>query len=201
MRIEVSRPDVSRIKVSVVDTGIGISAVQIPKLFERFSQADSSTTRRYGGTGLGLAISKRLVELMGGEIGVASAPGQGSTFSFVLPLLDAAPESRPAAPLAAPLARAGTRPPEALDHPVGLQLLLVEDNPVNQRARAAHAREDGPQRGSGAERPRSRGAPGRASLRSGAHGLQMPEMDGLEATAYVRSPASAVRDRAIPSSP
>jgi signal transduction histidine kinase len=73
------------ITISVSDTGIGMTAEQMGKLFQEFSQADASTTRKYGGTGLGLAISRRFCQMMGGDITVASEPGRGSSFTIRLP--------------------------------------------------------------------------------------------------------------------
>jgi signal transduction histidine kinase/DNA-binding response OmpR family regulator len=105
-------------RISVHDTGIGIPADKQNLLFQKFSQADSSTTRKFGGTGLGLAISKKLVELMGGAIGISSAPGLGSTFWFTLRL---------------PLDRT---PPPGPRHAIDLtayRMLVVEDNEVNRR--------------------------------------------------------------------
>jgi signal transduction histidine kinase/ligand-binding sensor domain-containing protein/CheY-like chemotaxis protein len=107
------------IRFTVEDTGIGIPPAELPRLFEKFEQADATTTRRYGGTGLGLAICRQLVDLMGGEISAVSAPDEGSVFAFTLPLCDGVPP-----PLVAQLPRA--------PHTHRLKVLCAEDFPTNQ---------------------------------------------------------------------
>ena len=107
------------VRFDVTDTGIGLTEAQQARLFQAFSQADGSTTRKYGGTGLGLAICKRLVEMMGGEIGVASQPGSGSTFWFTVRF---EPQSAPVDAVV----------PEVLSVR-GKRALIVDDKPINCR--------------------------------------------------------------------
>jgi signal transduction histidine kinase/CheY-like chemotaxis protein len=136
VRLEVVPGADRAIVFRVIDTGPGIAEATLGRLFTPFTQADSATTRKYGGTGLGHAISRRLVTLMGGSIGVASEPGRGSTFWFLLPL-EAVPETavEPPCSIAVPpeiLLEAPRRPAETPSGPARGRVLVVEDNPVNQ---------------------------------------------------------------------
>ncbi|MDP3658816.1 ATP-binding protein [Phenylobacterium sp.] len=122
VRVEISRPG-EHLVLRVADTGLGIEPDARVKLFDKFVQADASTTRRFGGTGLGLAICRELVTMMGGDIAVESEPGRGSVFSVELPLMRAAANVD-----VAPPPTAVALPPMARE----LRVLVAEDNPMNQ---------------------------------------------------------------------
>ncbi|MBK8172312.1 MAG: PAS domain S-box protein [Sandaracinaceae bacterium] len=163
---------------SVTDTGIGIAASKLQRVFERFTQADSSTTRRFGGSGLGLTICKRLVELMGGTIWVHSVMNKGSEFAFAVPF-EASIEST----------RRDAGPVEAADAAplVPLRILLAEDSPDNCAITLAYL-ERTPYSLDIAET----GEVACTMFASGNYDLvlmdrQMPEMDGLTATRKIRA--------------
>lgn len=158
--------------VSVRDTGIGIPSDQVEHIFEPFTQADSSITRKYGGTGLGLAISKELVQLMGGSISLESEQGRGSTFSFALPLLPAHPALSPG-----PSSERAQRK---------LRTLVAEDDPMVRTLVQMILERQGLE-----VRLAENGREAVAKWQQGGTDLilmdlQMPEVDGLEATRQIR---------------
>jgi len=175
--------DAGGIRLSVSDTGIGIPADKMNALFEKFTQADSSTTRRYGGTGLGLAICRELAQLMGGSISVTSEEGKGSTFYAELPLAHGAAAAAAEAPA----------PAEEIEGR-SVRLLAAEDNPVNQKVLQAIVEPMDVELDIVAD--------GRAAVeawRSDAYDLilmdiQMPIMDGIAAAKAIRA-AEAAEDR------
>ncbi len=168
------------VRIAVADSGIGIRPEVKARLFNRFTQADGSTTRRFGGTGLGLAICKQLVERMGGEIDVESSPGAGSRFWFTV-----------AAPVASGLGRrdeAVESQPSLEAATPALRILVVEDNAINRRLMTELLRPGG--------HAVSTAATGVQALALLAEDpafdlvlmdLQMPQMDGLTATARIRA--------------
>jgi PAS domain S-box-containing protein len=168
-----SGAEICELHFAVRDTGIGIPKERIDRLFHSFSQADASTTRRYGGTGLGLAISKRLSELMGGKMWVESAVGTGSVFHFTIKA-----EMASATQLDAP----GQHPQLR-----GKRLLVVDDNAVNREIVKRHASAWGMV-------PRETGSPSEAlkwirrgdALDVAILDMQMPDMDGLELAREIR---------------
>jgi PAS domain S-box-containing protein len=180
----------AEMRISVRDSGVGIPDDKLEMIWEKFSQVDSSNTRRYGGTGLGLAIAKQLVDLMHGTIGVKSRMGQGSTFWFSLPLrLDLAQEA-PRLTVSAP--KTSARSPEP-----GLRVLLAEDNVVNQKVAAGMLQRLG--------FAADVAANGREAVERWAAteydvvfmDCHMPEMDGYDAAAELRRQEGGVRRTTI----
>jgi signal transduction histidine kinase/CheY-like chemotaxis protein/HPt (histidine-containing phosphotransfer) domain-containing protein len=177
------------IRFAVSDTGIGISEEAQQRLFQPFTQADSSTTRKYGGTGLGLAISKQLVGFMGGEIGVKSEPGKGSTFWFTVPLeKQTAAESQPdglkSQPNSAPAPSAA--PPSSREHREQIRILIAEDNAINREVVVLQL-----QRANYKADTVTNGREALEALEKNSYDIvlmdcQMPEMDGYQATKEIR---------------
>jgi len=163
------------LRFSVEDTGIGIPAEKHALIFDAFQQADGSTSRIYGGTGLGLAISKRLVEMMGGEIGVRSASGEGSCFYFTVAMQKAAavqnatPKDEHTVPAIAPL-----------------RILLAEDNPINQKLALRVLERNGHSVSVVSNGVQALDAAEREQFDLVLMDVQMPEMDGLTATRLLR---------------
>ncbi len=118
------------LRTEISDTGVGIPEESRHRIFDKFSQADASTTRKFGGTGLGLAISKRLMELMGGQLDFRSVSGRGSTFFLTLPMAPVGGSPAPA-PAAAAARKSRESRPEPI--PPGMHVLLAEDNIINQK--------------------------------------------------------------------
>lgn len=162
------------VRFTVRDTGIGIPAEALPRMFQKFEQADTTTTRRYGGTGLGLAICRQLVELMGGTIGVNSAEGQGSVFSVLLPLDDGV---EPAHVEHAPRAR----------HSHRLRVLCAEDFPTNQIIARLMVEEMGHEIDVVDDGAAAVAACARTRYDLILMDGRMPEMDGASATRLIRA--------------
>ena len=171
----------AKLRFSIRDTGIGIPPDRIERVFDSFTQADNSTTRNFGGTGLGLTISKQLVELMGGEISAESREGEGSTFSFTLPVKVAEDSA--------------SFQPAALLDVAGVRILVVDDNKTNCQIVSELLRPFGVQCTSvfsaeSALHRIERAHRGNQPYQLVLTDLHMPEMDGLELVAKIRELAA-----------
>ncbi len=183
------------LRFAVRDTGIGVSAEQQRKLFDKFTQADTSTTRRYGGTGLGLAISKQLVELLGGQIGVASNKGCGAEFWFTVRF---GRQLSPPTSETVSIQESAQRVAAGLVSRQNVRILVAEDNVVNQEVALGVLRKLGLHAEAVAN-----GVEVIEALRSLPYDLvlmdvQMPHMDGVQATRVIRDPQSPVINHQIP---
>ena len=179
----------AQVEFSVEDTGIGISRTVLPQLFDEFTQADGSTTRKFGGTGLGLTISRQLVELMGGNINVVSTEGQGSTFSFTLDMTICEHHTRQqeSAGHTGLKDGSGQQQQDMTTFPDSIQVLMAEDNVVNQKVAISMLKKIGIQHIDVARDGRE------AVSMNSTHtydlilmDCQMPQMSGYEATGVIR---------------
>ena len=169
------------VRFEVNDTGIGIAPDKLGNLFAAFEQADSSTTRRFGGTGLGLALTRHIAELMGGEVGVHSEPGLGSTFWFTARL------GRAAAGSIAPAAAEGTGSMAGADAAAHAHVLVVEDNRFNQEVAMAVLKRAGLEVDLAPDGKRAVEMAREHRYDLVLMDLQMPVMDGFEATVALRA--------------
>ena len=169
------------VRFEVQDTGIGIPAETVPRLFSAFEQADNSTTRKYGGTGLGLAITRRLAELMGGEVGVESTPGMGSRFWFTARL------TKNTVPDASAPARVNTDAEQLIRQKFrGRRILLVDDEPVNLAVTRTLLEESGLLIDTAEDGMQAIHLAREKSYRAIIMDMQMPRLDGLQSTRQIR---------------